>query len=114
MQTLYKYFENLSIRTKLFLSFACLFLFLSWLICTAESTINDLEKIQSSIFQNDIPATSDLMLLSQHIQKMRTGVQMMIIIDDTTVKDRCTYELEESLAESAQLISRLKTRLPDV
>jgi PAS domain S-box-containing protein len=103
-------FVNLSIRTKLIVSFGLIFTCLVALIFSASVAIAELRAMQDEIYKEDIPTMSDLLLLSNNMNKLRPAVQMAILIDDATVKDREVSEISEITESTEHVIKELQSR----
>jgi PAS domain S-box-containing protein len=103
-------FVNLSIRTKLIVSFGLIFTCLCAVIFSASVAITELRAMQDEIYKEDIPTMADLLLLSNDMNKLRPAVQMAILIDDATVKDREVSEISEITESTERVIKELKSR----
>jgi PAS domain S-box-containing protein len=103
-------FVNFSIRTKLAVGFGLIFVCLFGVIVAASVAIRALSTMQEQTYKEDVPAMSNLLLLSNNMNKLRTAVQMLILIDDTTVKDREISEINEIVTSTKRIIQELKNR----
>src|SRR5262249_5087844 len=96
--------------TKLVLCFALIFTCLIALVCTATVAIEELRSMQDAIYEEDIPTMADLLQLSNNVGKLRASVQMLILIDDPTVKDREADQISTLAKASDAFIERLQGR----
>lgn len=100
-------FANLRLSTKLLFSFGIVFLAFLAVIITASVTMADLAFSQEESFQKDIPATEGMTTLGVNIRRLKSGVQMLILVDDPTGKDKAIKEIESIVQENAEIVNQL-------
>jgi signal transduction histidine kinase len=103
-----RHFANLKLSTKLSLSFGMVFLAFIAVIITASLTLSELSHYQQETFVRDLPATEGMATLSVNIRRMKTAVQMFILLEDPTGKDKAIAEIEEVTKENEDIIEQLK------
>ena len=113
LSDLRKVFANLKLSTKLSLSFGLVFLAFIAVIITASLTLSEMSLYQQDSFVRDIPATEGLATLSVNMRRMKTAVQMFILLEDPTGKDKAIAEIEEVTKENAEIIEQLKELFHD-
>lgn len=100
-------FANLRLSTKLLFSFGIVFLAFLAVIITASVTLSDLAISQEEAFQRDIPATEGMATLGVNIRRLKSGVQMLILVDDSTGKDKAIKEIESVVKENGEIVEQL-------
>lgn len=113
LSDLRKVFANLKLSTKLTLSFGMVFLAFIAVIITASLTLSEMSLYQQSSFVRDIPATEGMATLSVNLRRMKTAVQMFILLEDPTGKDKAISEIEEVSKENEEIIEQLKDLFRD-
>jgi len=103
-----KHFANLKLSTKLSLSFGMVFLSFISVIITASLTLSDLSLYQQDSFVRDLPATEGMATLSVNMRRMKTAVQMFILLEDPTGKDKAIAEIEQVSKENEEIVEQLK------
>lgn len=103
-----RHFANLKLSTKLSLSFGMVFLAFIAVIITASLTLSELSHYQQETFVRDLPATEGMATLGVNIRRMKTAVQMFILLEDPTGKDKAIAEIEEVTKENEDIIEQLK------
>lgn len=100
---------NRSTQTKLLLSFGLVFLALLWIVCSASTVIGEMKTRQESILNVQLPTALDFMALSENINHMRVCVQMILLVDDSTVFDKQVDEIKSIIQQTDQLLPRLQS-----
>lgn len=113
MSDLKKLFANLRLSTKLSLSFGLVFLAFLAVIIAASLTLSELSLYQQETLRRDIPATEGMATLSVNLRRMKTAVQMFILLDDPTGKDKAVAEIETVAKENEYIVEQLKDLLLD-
>lgn len=108
LSVLNKHFANLKLSTKLSLSFGMVFLAFISVIITASLTLSDLSLYQQDSFVRDLPATEGMATLSVNMRRMKTAVQMFILLEDPTGKDKAIAEIEQVSKENEEIVEQLK------
>lgn len=103
-----RHFANLKLSTKLSLSFGMVFLAFIAVIITASLTLSELSHYQQETFVRDLPATEGMATLSVNIRRLKTAVQMFILLEDPTGKDKAIAEIEEVTKENEDIIEQLR------
>ena len=106
-------FANLKLSTKLSLSFGMVFLAFIAVIIAASMTLSELSLYQQGTISRDIPATEGMATLSVNLRRMKTAVQMFILLDDPTGKDKAVAEIEAVAKENEDIIEQLKDLFAD-
>ncbi|MBX9949446.1 MAG: HAMP domain-containing protein [Candidatus Obscuribacterales bacterium] len=101
-------FANLKLSTKLSLSFGMVFLAFISVIITASLTLSELSVYQQDSFVRDLPATEGMATLSVNMRRMKTAVQMFILLEDPTGKDKAIAEIEAVTKENTEIVEQLK------
>lgn len=101
-------FANLKLSTKLSLSFGMVFLAFIAVIITASLTLSELSLYQQESFVRDLPTTEGMATLSVNMRRMKTAVQMFILLEDPTGKDKAIAEIEQVTRENSEIVSQLK------
>lgn len=108
LSDLRKVFANLKLSTKLSLSFGMVFLAFIAVIITASLTLSEMSLYQQDSFVRDMPATEGLATLSVNMRRMKAAVQMFILLEDPTGKDKAIAEIEQVTKENEEIIEQLK------
>jgi signal transduction histidine kinase len=108
LSDLRKHFANLRLSTKLSLSFGMVFLAFIAVIITASLTLSELSLYQQDSFVRDLPATEGMATLSVNMRRMKTAVQMFILLEDPTGKDKAIAEIEQVTKENEEIVEQLK------
>lgn len=106
-------FANLKLSTKLSLSFGVVFIAFISVIITASLTFSELSLYQKQSFTRDMPATEGMATLGVNIRRMKTAVQMFILLEDPTGKDKAIAEIEQVTKENGEIIEQLKDLFRD-
>ncbi len=113
LSDLKKTFANLKLSTKLSLSFGMVFLAFIAVIITASLTLSEMSFYQQNAFARDIPATEGMATLSVNIRRMKAAVQMFILLEDPTGKDKAVAEIETVTQENKEIIDQLRDLFHD-
>lgn len=100
-------FANLKLSAKLSLSFGLVFLAFIAVIITASLTLSEMSTSQQVNFSKDIPATEGMATLGVNIRRLKSAVQMFILLDDPTGKDKAVAEIESITKENTEIVDQL-------
>lgn len=103
-------FANFSIRTKLAVGFGLIIAALFAVTVVSGMAIYELRTMQDAIYKEDIPTMSDLLLLSDNMNRLEAAVQMLILIDDLTVKDREVSEISDITQSTNKILKNTEGR----
>lgn len=82
-------------------------------IIAASMTLSELSVYQQGTLSRDIPATEGMATLGVNLRRMKTAVQMFILLDDPTGKDKAVAEIETVAKENEDIIEQLKDLFHD-
>ena len=82
-----KWFLNLTIRAKLFVSFGLMIIFLAIVIVTAYIGIMAIQKSQKHLYNEDFTTAVDLMVLRTNLNGVRAGLLTMIWVTERSDLD---------------------------
>lgn len=108
LQGLTNYFSNLSLHRKLLVVLG--FNFLAFLLTTllVSSLVVSMSKNQALVFTRELPACKSLEALSIHAERLQLDVQMLILLEDPTGRDKLTEQLTETISETQRILDELK------
>jgi methyl-accepting chemotaxis protein len=94
-----KWFLDRTTKTKFFLSFGLMVLFLLFVIVTAYSGITSIRESQSALFQEDFLTTNELIELRSDQNRVRAQLLEMMITKDRTKQQALENDIRERAKE---------------
>jgi methyl-accepting chemotaxis protein len=108
-----KYFENLSIRTKLFLSFGLIWVLLIAIIIIAYRGITGIAESETHLAKTYYEPANLLVQLRSHQNHNRADILEMMLTNDTSMKESLQKALDERAIVVNETIDELASLNPD-
>lgn len=104
-------FANLKLLDKLWVTFSSVFLLFIIFMWCVSGTVRELAQDEAEIYALDVPVCQKLEALSANSHRLLSAMQMLILLDDPTGKDKVIAEIEEVSGANKRIISQLKPML---
>jgi methyl-accepting chemotaxis protein len=113
LQKLLRTFAELRIGHRIVVSLAAVLLLLLIVVATVFGSITDLRERQNTLATRDMSSAQGLVNLRNNINRMRSDILLMLLVDSTEVRDKCTAEIRQATSDSFAALSLLKTAYKD-
>ncbi len=105
-----QWFLNLSTRSKLFLGFGLMIVFLAAVIVTAYQGITTIQALQQNLYQEEFANARDLMKLRADENGMRASLLSMMQVTKLSDQENWQQDVRDRSKEVAELTQRLLER----
>lgn len=104
---------NLSTRTKFFLAFGLLLIFLATIMASAWWGITSIQASQKSLYEKDFSDVSDVQEVLANLDESRATVLSMISLTQRSEQEALHRSMKETARESDEKLQRLRERNRD-
>ncbi len=104
------WFSNITTKTKLFIGFGFVIIFLIVVITTAYLTISDIQKSQKNLYENDFINATDLLTLRTNENGVRAALLDMMLESNREEQNKWHKEILERSEVIDNIISKLLER----
>ena len=105
-----KWFLDLTTRTKLFLAFGLMIIFLAIVIGTAYLSITAIQASQKNLYQQEFADATDFWALRAHQNGVRAAIFTMMVLNKQSDREAWHHDVKERAKEIDKITQRLLER----